>query len=222
MGSVYNYLDHQLIRSLTNKYNVPGNLLHEQQVCHHALQVFDFLTAVSIADGTQYFGEQQPADGQYLAISELRDLLEVAALLHDLGHFINQKKHDYHTYHIIANDYLLYALPKKLKVMLALIAGGHRKKIHFQQAELQTELQTELKANTKKIVRKLTAILRVADAIDYTRQHNLKISDIRIVEQQLTLAMNDVYAVMVAERVQKKSALFQEVYGLNVSLRALV
>jgi len=120
-----------------------GRNKHGHQVAKLALSLFD---ATALVLGV-------PESG--------RELLEYAALLHDIGHAIDHDRHNRHSYYLIKNAELLGFDPVEIEV-IALAARGHRK----QAGQIDTpELQT-LSAGKRRLVRALAAILRVADALD--------------------------------------------------------
>ena len=55
-----------------------------------------------------------------------RELLEYAALLHDIGHAIEHDRHQRHAYYLIRASDLLGFSPVEIEV-IALVARGHRK-----------------------------------------------------------------------------------------------
>ena len=92
-----------------------------------------------------------------------RELLEYAALLHDIGHAVDHDRHQRHSYYLVKNSELLGFDPDEIEI-IALVARGHRKQAPKLSAP---ELQT-LPASKRKLVRGLAAMLRVADALDRT------------------------------------------------------
>lgn len=92
-----------------------------------------------------------------------RELLEYAALLHDVGHAIDHDRHQRHTCYLIRNSELLGFDPVEIEVM-ALTARGHRKQAP---KPSDPELQA-LAPASRRLVRGLAAILRLADALDRT------------------------------------------------------
>jgi exopolyphosphatase/guanosine-5'-triphosphate,3'-diphosphate pyrophosphatase len=93
--------------------------------------------------------------------SGARELLEYAALLHDVGHAIEHDRHNRHSYYLIKNGELLGFDPMEIEV-IALAARGHRK----QGGQFEAHEMRGLNAAAKRTVRGLAAILRVADALD--------------------------------------------------------
>jgi len=90
-----------------------------------------------------------------------RELLEYAALLHDVGHAIDHDRHNRHSYYLIKNGELLGFDPVEIEI-LALAARGHRK----QGGQFYPEELSGLSATARRTARGLAAILRVADALD--------------------------------------------------------
>jgi exopolyphosphatase/guanosine-5'-triphosphate,3'-diphosphate pyrophosphatase len=92
-----------------------------------------------------------------------RELLEFAALLHDVGHAIDHDRHNRHSYYLIKNAELFGFDPDEIEV-IAQAARGHRK----QAPKLDSPDLKSLSPAGRRIVRGLAAILRIADALDRT------------------------------------------------------
>jgi exopolyphosphatase / guanosine-5'-triphosphate,3'-diphosphate pyrophosphatase len=116
---------------------------HSQQVRTLALQLFDAIGARLGCD---------PAERQTLAD---------AALLHDVGYHINYQGHHKHSFHLIQHADLL-GIPPDEQMVIAHVAryhrGGEPKRKH--------EAYWALDRETRERVRRLSAILRVADGFD--------------------------------------------------------
>lgn len=144
-----------------------------------------------------------------------RELLEYAALLHDIGYYISFERHHLHTYYLIKNVSLNGFSPEEIEIM-ALVARYHRratpKKNH--------QGYRDLSKGVRRRVKWLTAILRVADALD--RSHFSVVENIRMRHYPKKLqiyleATNDAeYEVWEAEQ---KSDLLQKLLGLPVEFR---
>lgn len=85
-------------------------------------------------------------------------LLEVAALLHDVGHFINTIDHDKHTYYIIETSPLI-GLSRREQMIVANVARYHGKAT----PSIQDENFRLLSPQDLIIVIKLSTLLRLAD-----------------------------------------------------------
>lgn len=90
-----------------------------------------------------------------------RQLLADAALLHDVGYHINYEKHHKHSYHLILHAAFL-GMPPSEQVVIANVARYHRGAVP---KKTQRNFGTLDKAVRQRI-RRLAAILRVADGLD--------------------------------------------------------
>ncbi len=92
-----------------------------------------------------------------------RELLNHAALLHDIGHAIDHNRHHHHSCYLIRNMELVAFDPLEIEIM-AQVARGHRKQVpKLADPELQA-----LPRAARRVVRGLAALLRTADALDRT------------------------------------------------------
>jgi exopolyphosphatase/guanosine-5'-triphosphate,3'-diphosphate pyrophosphatase len=116
---------------------------HAEHVQKLALQLFDAL-------GRRIGCE--PSD---------RSILSDAALLHDVGYHIGHARHHKHSFHLIAHAELLGVSPEE-QIMIAHVARYHRgatpKRRHREYAQLD--------AAARRKIRRLAAILRLADGLD--------------------------------------------------------
>jgi exopolyphosphatase/guanosine-5'-triphosphate,3'-diphosphate pyrophosphatase len=102
-----------------------------------------------------------------------RLLLEVAALLHDVGYFISVTNHHKHSYYII-NSSPFIGLDETQKILIANVARYHRKSIPKPNHREFYGLTPE----QRQIILKLAAILRLAEALD--REHANRVKKIRV------------------------------------------
>lgn len=93
-----------------------------------------------------------------------RELLNYAALLHDIGYHIGFSKHHHHAYYLIKNSGMNGFSQEELDV-LALVARYHRRSLpklkHSEWAKADKKLRRRVKW--------LSGILRIADALDRSR-----------------------------------------------------
>ncbi len=94
---------------------------------------------------------------------EGRDVLVAAALLHDVGYLINHAKHHKHAYHLIQNAELQGWTAREVE-LIANVARYHRKAAPKQRHPNFRRLERA----DRRQVRRLAAILRVADGLDRT------------------------------------------------------
>lgn len=116
---------------------------HSIQVARIALELFDDLASL----------HQLPAAA--------RPILEVAALLHDVGHVVNYQRHHKHSQYVIENADLP-GMAEGERRLAGLIARFHRRS----NPEASHEALTGLAAADVRLVRKCATLLRVADALD--------------------------------------------------------
>jgi exopolyphosphatase / guanosine-5'-triphosphate,3'-diphosphate pyrophosphatase len=102
-----------------------------------------------------------------------RELVQAAALLHDIGYLVCHSQHHKHAYHLIINSGIAGYSSRELE-LIGNIARYHRrappKKSH--------ENFAMLRPRDRKLVRILSGILRVADGLD--RTHTQRVRSIRV------------------------------------------
>ncbi len=190
MQNLDTFITNDLWEKLKHRFFIEDTDSHEYRVLHYALAIFDVLsTAYSM-------GEKR------------KSLLYYSALLHDIGYEISPQKHDQHTGFIIMNDPIFDILPQPERLMLSLIAGGHRKKLSRETSKLLTRNQL--------IVKQLAGILRIADAIDYPRDPHLQIIDLQLHSRVLELHIQSKAFNIIEARISQKSSLFEESFGLTI------
>jgi exopolyphosphatase / guanosine-5'-triphosphate,3'-diphosphate pyrophosphatase len=112
-------------------------------------------------------------------------LLEAAGLLHDVGQLVSYPKHHKHSYSLITHAERLGLSPRD-RALVALVSRYHRqtgpRKRHPEFAALP--------AGDQEIVRRLSAILRVADGLD--RGHSAAVEKVtsRLDAKALTLTVS--------------------------------
>ena len=136
-----------------------------------------------------------------------RQLLSDAALLHDIGYHIGYDRHHKHTYHLIVHAELLGITPLD-QVILANIARYHRgarpKRSHRNLERLDKA--------TRSRIRRLAALLRVADGLDRGHVGAVARVEARWSEEDLEL---------VPVAAQEGSSLRLETWGASRKLNLL-
>ena len=116
---------------------------HAQQIAKLALAIFDQTRSV------HGLGDKE------------RELLEYAALLHDIGVHISYERHHRHSYYLIKNGDLRGFDPREIEI-IALLARYHRqaspKKSH--------EGYGDLNGATRRAVKAMAAMIRLAEGLD--------------------------------------------------------
>ena len=170
---------------------------HGRNVAHLAVRLFDDL---------------RPDHG--LAERE-RLLLEVAALLHDVGIFLNLRGHHKHTQYVLSAAEI-FGLSREDMAVVSNVARYHRRgipqKSHLPYTSLDRDQRVE--------VNKLAAILRVANALD--ADHLQKVQEVRVVREADGWVFElDGAGDLTMERLAggARSDLFVEVFGQRISFR---
>lgn len=148
--------------------------------------------------------------------SEDRILLRVAALAHDIGDFIDYAAHHKHTQYILENSDVM-GLSHDHRRVVACIARYHRRALPSPKHATFGSLSVE----DQRKVKKLSAILRIADALD--RGHRSKVNKLDVVvgakEVQLVVAGREDLSLEVWT-AERKAEFFTEVFDRKVRIRA--
>jgi exopolyphosphatase / guanosine-5'-triphosphate,3'-diphosphate pyrophosphatase len=190
--------------------------LHRDQVLASAMQVgqkyaFDEQHATTVAKfAVQLFDETQRL---HHLDEESRLLLEVAALLHDIGHFVSATEHHKHTYYLLTATPLI-GLSKAQKAIMANVARYHRKSA----PSLQHEPYKILPAKDRVTVSKLAALLRLADALD--NEHGKVSSFSMAYDRPRFLLKLQGQGDLLLEKwaLVKRFPLFEEVFGARMAI----
>src|SRR5262249_26522900 len=130
------------------------DLKHSHRVAYLSQQLFDELRPLHALGG------------------EHRRLLAAAALLHDIGYFVSQTGHHRHSAYLIQNSDLTgFTSPET--AVIANVAYLHRGGA----PKSKREYYSDLRVQDREVVRKLAALLRLADALD--RDHAGRVRGLR-------------------------------------------
>jgi exopolyphosphatase/guanosine-5'-triphosphate,3'-diphosphate pyrophosphatase len=173
-----------------------ANVRHARTVHHLAVQLFD---------GTQALHQLNQRD---------RLLLEVAAILHDIGRFIRPSSHHKHSMYIIQNIELVGVTNTELR-LISLIARYHSGSPpaakHSDYARLPSADQQRVST--------LSSLLRVADALD--REHRDRVHSLVVHHdpQRVLLLLNGDSDLLLAHwAVNNKKALFEEQFARRLEI----
>jgi exopolyphosphatase/guanosine-5'-triphosphate,3'-diphosphate pyrophosphatase len=100
-------------------------------------------------------------------------LLEVSALLHDIGHFISPVDHEKHGFYLLMANRLIGLTNREQRIVANLIRY-HRK----QNPSTEDENFQSLSTRDRNVVNKLAALLRLADSTDINHDH--LVTDVRL------------------------------------------
>jgi exopolyphosphatase/guanosine-5'-triphosphate,3'-diphosphate pyrophosphatase len=148
-----------------------------------------------------------------------RLLLEIAALLHEVGNFISPAGHHRHAYYIIAGTPILGLSDEELHIV-GCVARYHRKA----PPDMSHECYAELSERARDRVRALAAILRLADALDHDHRQRVVGVSAKKRDSELTVKARTRGDVTLDEWAveQKGGDLFKEEFHLKPVLKTRV
>jgi exopolyphosphatase/guanosine-5'-triphosphate,3'-diphosphate pyrophosphatase len=144
-----------------------------------------------------------------------RLLLEVAALLHDVGNYVNLRNHHKHTQYILSVSEV-FGLSQDEMAMVSQVARYHRRGLPQKSHAGYMALDRE----SRVVVNKLAAILRLANALD--ADHLQKVKDVHIrFEDSVFVIEIEGAGDLTMERLtaQARSDLMTDVFGRRISLQ---
>ncbi len=142
-------------------------------------------------------------------------ILYMAALLHEIGWYVNNTSHHKHSMYLINNSEL-FGLSKRDQLLVALVARYHRRA----SPKPTHPGYSTLSRDNRIAVCKMAAILRLADALD--RSHSQRVKDIQChkEEGQFVVAIPQIEDLSMEQLgLKQKGPLFEETFGLRVILR---
>lgn len=167
----------------------------------HAMHVAKLATR--IFDQTTKLHKLRPLD---------RELLEDAALLHEIGMQVSFQSYHKHTYYLVRHAGLRGFTEDQLAIV-ANVAKFHRKKLPDDEAFSLTELAVEQRG----VVMKLASILRIADALDRSRRQAIRDLGVEYGAEAVTFTLRQRHHVPVdLETAAKQAKLFSRTFGRKV------
>lgn len=151
-------------------------------------------------------------------LEEDRELLEYASYLHDIGYYISHSKHHKHALYIIRHSDLMGFRENEIEI-IANVSRYHRRSTPKKRHDEYWKLKPPVRARIKK----LAAILRVADGLDRSHYQNVQELKVEITGTELILTIKtidephlEIWGAM------RKSHLLREVVGRKIVIRKLV
>lgn len=173
-----------------------SNERHCEQVARLALQIFDGLKSRFAL----------PASG--------RDVLQAAAMLHDIGYLISHSKHHKHAYHLILHGDLPGFSTHEIE-LIANVARYHRRAF----PKKRHENLAHLAADERRLIARLSGILRIADGLDRTHSQSVTGLKVRALRGRLRLHLQatEFPAVECAD-AERKATLFRKAFHTDVEV----
>lgn len=142
-------------------------------------------------------------------------LLRLAALLHEIGSFVNNRGHHKHSMYLISNSEL-FGLGKHDMRLIALVARYHRRA----SPKPTHELYMSLDRDSRIAVSKLSAILRIADSLDWSRSQRVREIECQREHGNLVISVPGVEDLSLEQlSLRQKGSLFEDTYGMQVLFR---
>ncbi|RYD63996.1 MAG: HD domain-containing protein [Verrucomicrobiaceae bacterium] len=194
-GSLAGTLDQEVLRSakiLASRYQSdPRHGEHVGKLCHHLFTELQDLHGMTKHDAM---------------------LLQVAAILHEVGTFVSPRAHHKHSEYIILNSEI-FGLDRLDINMVAMIARYHR----HSGPRLDHPNYRDLDTADRIRVAKLSALLRVADALERTHDQRVHEIIVRRDDRRLRLTLPGLHDAAVERlAMASKADLFEQVFGLEV------
>ncbi len=169
---------------------------HGQQVARLSLALFDQLAALHGLEARD------------------RNLLLAGAFLHDIGQFISYRGHHKHSMYLIEHSELPGLSPTDIQ-LVALLARYHRraepKSTHFGYSDLEEADRDR--------VRKLSAVLRVADALDREHVSRVLALDAKVEDDSVVLRLETRGSLTLEEwALRKKGRMFESTFNRPLRL----
>ncbi len=153
------------VEEMARRYNVP--LDRARNVAHVASLLF---TALDTIHGLP------PAAGK---------LLEAAAYLLDVGHFVSSASHHKHSHYLVSNSDMA-GFTERERVLIAALCRYHRKSLP---SALHKEFQA-LTAEERRTLTLLIPILRLADNLERSQQQRIQSVEMRTYDGEVSLLVH--------------------------------
>ena len=142
-------------------------------------------------------------------------LLEVGALLHDVGHFINTVDHDKHGYYILKANRLI-GLSEKQQELVANLVRYHRRAF----PSSDDENFKALSQKKRLLVSKLSALMRLADGMDVSHTGRVSGATLEKEKNAWKLKLHGEGSLMLEKwALLKRRSLFQEIFGIPLEIQ---
>lgn len=167
----------------------------------HARHVADLALAL--------FDQLQQVHGM---ASEARRLLEIGALLHNVG--LNENPAQHHT---VGRDIVLRTsieeLTEQERAIVACLVAFHRKKVRPE----QEPVFLSLKKKSQETTLRLAALLRVADGLDFSQSQTTRVEHCNVTDTEVQLHLTGRNADADGARAVKKADLWHRLFSRQMT-----
>jgi exopolyphosphatase/guanosine-5'-triphosphate,3'-diphosphate pyrophosphatase len=174
------------------------NAQHADQVARLALSLFDQLRPLHEMD------------------TDLRVVLEIGALLHDVGHFVNRKSHHRHGEYLIRNGEIPGLRGWRCDMVAALVRYHNCKS----EPQLEHASYAALDGPRRRQVRLLTSLLRIAEKLESDHAQRVAGVDIQILDGKAIFVIRAADGTRLdLAGLHRKAELFENEFHLNTEFR---
>ena len=147
----------------------------------------------------------------------MRLLLEISALLHDVGHVLRHEGHNKHGEYLVSNANLP-GLADRQRDMIACVVRYHSQS----EPNAAHKLYASLRASEQRDIRAMVAILRMADRMDYDHQQTVTGLQVRQTSRGILIGMKMKRASeLILWGTQRGAQLFEKESGRKVFVQRI-
>jgi len=146
---------------------------------------------------------------------EYREWLSAAAMLYEVGDYVNRNGHHRHTYYIIANSEILGYTPQQRRIIAAIARYLGKSRPSVEEAPMKV-----VESDDRQDVQKAIVLLRLARALNLGRSRAVEKAriSVRSAEVRITLVPRRRMGVdLELWAIEKDSGYFREVFGRELS-----
>ena len=185
----------RVVHSLGQHYGVSG--AHVRRVAQLASMLFA---------GMQPLHQLAPSHGQ---------LLEAAAYLYNIGHFVNESRHHRHSFYLVMNSDLP-GFTEPERILIANLCRYHRKSV----PQLSHEGFEALDEESRRTVLLLIPLLRLAVALDQSQEQRVERVEVFVRPTSIEVEIHSARDTDIEQWHALRTAdTFREVYGRPLEVR---
>jgi exopolyphosphatase/guanosine-5'-triphosphate,3'-diphosphate pyrophosphatase len=141
-------------------------------------------------------------------------LLEAAAYLHDVGHWVSSTGHHKHSWYVVANSDMP-GFTERERLLIAALCRYHRKTLP---SPLHNAYQS-LSAEEKRLLMLSVPLLRLADNLDRSHEQKIRSLDCRLQDGQVVLQVHSEGDVDLEQwGAERAGEAFQQIYHRQVQV----
>jgi exopolyphosphatase/guanosine-5'-triphosphate,3'-diphosphate pyrophosphatase len=182
------------VEELGRRYGV--SLEHARKVAHIAHLLFTALQPLHLLP---------PASGK---------LLEAAAYLVDVGHYVSDSGHHKHSYYVVSNSDIA-GFTQHERMLVACLCRYHRKSLP---SPIHSQYQA-LSADDRRVVLFLIPILRLADNLNRSRQQRIRGVECRLRDGAVVLEIKSSHDIDLEQwGAERAGEAFREIYNRPITV----